>query len=120
MYDAIERDGLYNERLAFWRWAYKLFDSSIYLLLLWLYLNRLFAGYHLKSVHHYYLSWSVYSSLLQAKRSSSSILTSTNRLFKVIILCLICWLFAPVFMFPLLLEHGGKRAATWNTEQFIW
>ena len=23
-------------------------------------------------------------------------------------------------MFPLLLEHGGKRAATWNTEQFIW
>jgi len=37
----------------------------------------------------------------------------------VIILCLICWLIAPVFMFPLLLEHGGKRAATWNTEQFI-
>lgn len=39
---------------------------------------------------------------------------------QVIILCLICWLIAPVFMFPLLLEHGGKRAATWNTEQFIW
>ena len=122
LHDAAECNGLHYEGVDPGRLgAHKLFDPSLHLLLLWLYLGRLFASDHAESVYYYHLSRFVHSSLLQTQCTYYLLLIPTViRHIQVIILCLICWLIAPVFMFPLLLEHGGKRAATWNTEQFIW
>jgi len=37
----------------------------------------------------------------------------------VLILSVLCWLVAPLFMLPLILHHGGKQSAAWNPEQFL-
>ena len=39
---------------------------------------------------------------------------------QVLILSVLCWLVAPLFMLPLILHHGGKQSAAWNPEQFLW